>query len=134
MLFSNVKAKDKYKKIFSVNKAVLRIINCKNNVNITCNDATTTLLALWNISSSDQLGFSLWILLATVLCQRKNKILKVSNAGFWFVLGSPSTKNKNIFFIMAYSLFSCYRWYHKKKDHKKIFLTKNFSHRQTENK
>lgn len=59
----------------------------------TCSVAMTIRLAFWKTSSSLQVGLCRWTLFAITLCQRKNRILIESSAGFWFVLGSPNTAN-----------------------------------------
>ena len=54
-------------------------------------EAMTNRRALWKTSSSDQEGYSAWTRAANSLCHRNNKIPRAKIAGFWFVLGSPST-------------------------------------------
>lgn len=63
--------------------------------NLTCMVAITNLRVRWNISSSVQVGCFSWIRLATTLCHLKKSIPNASRAGFWLLLGSPTTVDAN---------------------------------------
>lgn len=68
----------------------------------------TMRLARWKTSSSLHERCCFFTRFAITLCQRSSRMANVSKAGFWFVLGSPSTEETGRAWVKFLENVNCY--------------------------